>query len=91
MNIGLTEALDLTRRWQTKETPIRGSVFTNNQELQIKFAGHVTVYNDGIVISSESGFELALTLLPEMEIKYGEAVLEIRHSGYRCVMYEPKK
>jgi hypothetical protein len=53
----------------------------------------VTVYNDGIVIKSESGLELLeITLLPGMVIMYGEAesVLEIRYSGYRCVLYEPK-
>lgn len=91
MDIAVSEALDLARRWQTKETPIRGSVFTHNQELQIKFAGHVTIENDRIVISSEHGFELAITLSRGMMIKYGDAVLEIRHAGYRCVLYEPKR
>ena len=90
MDIAPLEALNLARRWQKKETPIRGSLFTNSQELQITFAGHVTVENDGIVISSEHGFEISIRLLPEMTIKYGEAVLEIRQPGYRYVLYEPK-
>jgi hypothetical protein len=68
------------------------TVFT--QELQTKFmGGRVTVYNDGIVVKSESGLELlTITLLPEMEITYGESesVLEIRYSGYRCVLWEAK-
>lgn len=61
MNLALSEALDLARRWETKTATINGSITTDGQELQIKFTGRVTVYNDGIVITTERGCEIAIT------------------------------
>lgn len=89
MNIAVTEALKIARGWQTSQTTINGSISTNGQELQIKFTGRVTVFNDGIVVTCERGCEVAITLLDEMATTYGAKVLEIRFSGYRCVLYEP--
>lgn len=90
MDIGVSEALDLARRWERNATAIKGSVFTDSQELRINFAGCISVDDDQIVLTSEGGMQLTITLLREMTIKYGQSVLEIRHSGYRCILYEPR-
>ena len=90
MNLAISEAVDRLRRWETQASNIRGSLFTNSQELQITFLARIYIEGDAITLASDTGFKFHLTLSDAMTFRYSEAMLEIRAASWRCILHEAK-
>ena len=90
MNLQQSEAIEYVRRWEAKASKIRGSLFTNSQELQIAFLARVYTDCDRITLTSDTGFEVSMTPTQGMTFSYDNAILEIKAPMWRCILYEPK-
>lgn len=63
-------------------------ILTLESELIITLNGRVRVCEGMIMLTAKGGCELKLKPLPTMTFMYGDATLDIRGLGWRCVLYE---
>lgn len=83
MNLPLSQAIDRLCRWETQASNIRGSLFTNSQELQITFLARICIERDAITLTSDTGFKFHLTLSDAMTFRYSKAILQINSDYIR--------
>ena len=91
MNPVPLEALSLVHTWQQKQSRVSGIILSHDCGIVIKLTGRVSVCDSAITLAVTDGCEMRLIPIESLTFTYADALLEIRGSGWRCILYDAKE